>query len=159
MRDSDRVSPDSPPMAGQVMEKLFTTTHRLHLQFETKLAAYGLPAFITGPRLRFLVTVAEAGTIRMGDMAVKCGIAPRTVTQFVDALEQERMLVRLPDPDDRRATLLQLTDSAVPLIDRARSAMKETADHVLAPLTAEQRSQLYALLLQLGTPADTARSS
>ncbi|MBM7563976.1 MarR family winged helix-turn-helix transcriptional regulator [Paenibacillus sacheonensis] len=153
MSNSNPVSSASQaaiPTAGQVLEKLFTTTHRLHLLFEARLAEYGLPAFITGPRLRFLVTVAEAGTIRMGDMAVRSGIAPRTVTQFADALEQERLLLRLPDPEDRRSTLLRLTDKALPLMDRARSAMKESAEQVLGHLEPDKREQFHALLLLLG---------
>ncbi|MFC5529851.1 MarR family winged helix-turn-helix transcriptional regulator [Cohnella yongneupensis] len=134
------------------MEKLFSTSHRLHLQFETLLAAYDLPDSITGPRLRFLVTVEAAGQIRMGDMAVKCGIAPRTVTQFVDALEQADLLVRLPDPDDRRATLLELTETAKPLISKARKAMQESAEKVLAPLTPEKLTELFEILNRLTEP-------
>ncbi|MFC5471805.1 MarR family winged helix-turn-helix transcriptional regulator [Cohnella suwonensis] len=92
----------------------------------------------------------------MGDMAVKCGIAPRTVTQFVDALEQANLLIRMPDPDDRRATLLKLTESALPLIAKARTAMQASAKKVLAPLPPEKLAQLFEILLQLSAPVEAA---
>src|SRR4051794_10526015 len=122
---NDIQDPRNPPLAGHVMEMLLRTTHRLHLQFETYLSDYDIPDFMTGPRLRVLVTVSKAGKIRMSDIAIKCGITPRTVTQFVDALEQEKLLVRVPDPHDRRATLLEVTEIAVPLIAKAGAAMNE----------------------------------
>ena len=140
---------ESSPTAGTVLEMLIRTTHRLHLQFETHLSSLDIPAYLTELRLRLLVAISEVGKIRMSDLAAKLGIQPRTVTQFVDALEQEKLLVRVPDPDDRRATFLQLTESAPPLMIQARAAMSESAEKVLASLPLEGRSQLLELLYQL----------
>lgn len=86
-------------------------------------------------------------------MATRCGIAPRTVTQFVDALEQANMIVRHPDPDDRRATLLELTDEALPVMAKARAAMKESAEKVLGTLPTDKLGQFYDILVSL--TADT----
>ncbi|WP_336787292.1 MarR family winged helix-turn-helix transcriptional regulator [Paenibacillus sp. MMO-177] len=138
------------PSAGQLLETLLRTTHRLHLQFEAQLSSLEIPEYLSGPRLRFLVSVAEAGQIRMSDIAAKLGIKPRTVTQFVDALEQEKLIVRLPDPEDRRATFIRLSDIAPPLIQQARLAMSESADMVLASISPEERGELLRLLRQLG---------
>lgn len=85
----------------------------------------------------------------MSEIAAKLGIKPRTVTQFVDALEQEKLIVRLPDPDDRRATFIRLSETAPPLMQQARLAMSESADKVLASLSPEERGQLLLLLQQL----------
>ncbi|NIK67188.1 MULTISPECIES: MarR family transcriptional regulator [unclassified Paenibacillus] len=137
------------PSAGHLLETLLRTTHRLHLRFEAQLSAFEVPEYLSGPRLRFLVSVAEAGQIRMSDIAAKLGIKPRTVTQFVDALEQEKLIVRQPDPEDRRATFIQLSDTAPPLIQQARLAMSESADMVLASITPEERGELLRLLHQL----------
>ncbi|WP_127586963.1 MarR family winged helix-turn-helix transcriptional regulator [Paenibacillus koleovorans] len=144
-------STDSTPSAGQLLETLIRTTHQLHLQFEAHLAAYDVPSYLTGPRLRFLVTVQEAGAIRMSDIAERLGIKPRTVTQFVDALEAEHMLIRQPDPDDRRATFVRVTKAAIPLIARARAGMSEAAEQVLAHLPQEQREQLHTILNRVST--------
>jgi DNA-binding MarR family transcriptional regulator len=149
-------STNATPAAGEVLEALIRTTHYLHRQFEIRLSALDVPDYLTGPRLRFLIAVSESSPIRMNEMAAKLGIQARTVTQFVDALEQEKLLVRLPDPDDRRATFLQLTDSAPPLIQQARSAMSAASEEVLGTLTDEMRDQLFQLLQRLSSklPAD-----
>lgn len=137
------------PSAGHLLETLLRTTHRLHLHFESHLSSLEVPEYLSGPRLRFLVSVSEAGQIRMSEIAAKLGIKPRTVTQFVDALEQEKLIVRTPDPADRRATFIRLSETAPPLIQQARLAMSESADKVLAALSPDDRSQLLRLLQQL----------
>jgi DNA-binding MarR family transcriptional regulator len=136
----------SSPTAGDVLQLLIRTTHRLHTQFEEHLSMLGIPDYLTGPRVRVLIAIEEAGTIRMSDLAAKLGIKARTVTQFVDALETEALLIRSSDPDDRRATFLQLTEKAPPLIAKARAAMSQASDQVLHSLTPEGRTQLQTLL-------------
>ncbi|RKP46759.1 MarR family transcriptional regulator [Cohnella endophytica] len=149
MSTSRLLPSESPPPAGALLELLIRTTHRLHHEFEAQLSALDIPPYLTGPRLRLLVAVSEVGKIRMSDLAAKLGIKPRTVTQFVDALEQENLLIRIPDPDDRRATFLQLSDIAPPLMTKARAAMSESAEKVLAAFPSEGRTQLHELLNRL----------
>jgi DNA-binding MarR family transcriptional regulator len=137
------------PTAAYLLETLFKSTHHIHLHFEAYLFAQDIPAYLTGPRMRFLKEVSDAGKIRMSDLAAKLGIKARTVTQFVDALEQLDILVRIPDPDDRRAILVQITDTAAPIIKKAGEAMNEAAEQLMASLSSERRSQLLDLLHQL----------
>ncbi|MFC5650014.1 MarR family winged helix-turn-helix transcriptional regulator [Paenibacillus solisilvae] len=106
---------------------------------------------MTGPSLRFLIAIAENEPIRMSELAAKIGIKARTVTQFVDALEQENMLIRVPDSEDRRATFLRLTDAAPPLIQHARNAMSEASEQVVGSLSPENRRLLLNLLKQLNS--------
>jgi DNA-binding MarR family transcriptional regulator len=141
----------APPAAGDVLQALIRTTHHLHRQFEVLLTAAEIPAQLTGPRLRFLIAISEAGQIRMSELGSKIGIQARTVTQFVDALEQEKLLIRLPDPLDRRATLIQLTDIAAPIILKARATMSEASEKILAHLNAEDRAILLRILQSLST--------
>lgn len=77
------------------------------------------------------------------------GIKARTVTQFVDALQKDQFIVRTPDTSDRRATILQLTDTAKSLMERAEEVMGEISDKLLERLTSEQRGQLLEILWQL----------
>ncbi|WP_053376084.1 MarR family winged helix-turn-helix transcriptional regulator [Paenibacillus sp. FJAT-27812] len=149
MTPSKRSSSEVMVTAGDVLQSLFKTTHQLHQQFEAELIALHIPAYLTGPRLRFLIAVSESAPIRMSDLAAKIGIKARTVTQFVDALEHEKLIVRVPDPEDRRATFIQLSDSAPPLIQKARAAMGEAAEKVLATLPGDSRKQLLDILDQL----------
>jgi DNA-binding MarR family transcriptional regulator len=149
MNDSQQPITSVTPSAGDVLQALFRTAHSLNRQFETRLISYDIPPELTGPRVRFLMAIAVAGSIRMSDLASKIGIQARTVTQFVDALEEARLLVRLPDPVDRRATLVQLTDSAHPILKKARASMAEVAEQILVDIPSDQRSALLIILNQL----------
>lgn len=137
------------PTAIDIIHILVRSTHYVQREFYDQLQTLDAPFQLTGPRLRLLSVVAESGKIRMNELAVKLGIKPRTVTDFIDALEQEKLLVRLPDPTDRRATLIQLTELAQSHIEQVLAFQNKIADNVLNNLSAQQQQQFYDLLTQL----------
>ena len=94
----------------------------------------------------------------MSELAAKLGIKARTVTDFVDALEHDKLLVRIPDPSDRRATLIQLTELAQSNIDQALAFQTKIAENLLGNLSTEQRKQFFDLLLQLIDDKDISNS-
>jgi DNA-binding MarR family transcriptional regulator len=63
-----------------------------------------------------LATLVRGGPMRLGDLAVREGVAPPTLTRIVTGLEESGYVVRAPDPDDRRATRVQATDTAAELV-------------------------------------------
>ena len=128
---------------------LIATSHRLQRVFNTRLSRQKGAVKLSGPRLRLLLAVEEAGRLRMGDLAEDLGITARTVTTLVDALEKEGLLIRLPDPTDRRATLLELTDRARAQFEQVRSLQMELGEELVAPLDLQQRRQLLDLLGRL----------
>jgi len=137
------------PSAAEVVMTLIATSHRLQRVFNTRLSRQKGVVKLSGPRLRLLMAVEEAGRLRMGDLAEDLGITARTVTTLVDALEREGLLVRLPDPTDRRATLLALTDRARTQFEQVRSLQTELGEELIAPLDLQQRRQLLDLLARL----------
>jgi DNA-binding MarR family transcriptional regulator len=87
--------------------------------------------------------------MRMGDLAAELGIAARTVTDLVDGLEREGLLVRRPDPTDRRATLLELSAVAQEHFESVRTTQQQMSEEILAPLDDAERRQLQDLLHRL----------
>lgn len=146
-QESQDVSPQ--PTASEVVMTLIATSHRLQRVLNARLSRQPGVIGISGPRLRLLLAVEEAGRLRMGDLAADLGITARTVTTLVDALEREGLLVRLPDPTDRRATLLALTESARTQFEQVRSLQMELGEEFVAPLDQEQRRRLLDLLSRL----------
>jgi len=49
--------------------------------------------------------------LRMSEVAHLLILSPGGTTKVIDRLEEMGHVVRVPDPEDRRATLLSLTDS------------------------------------------------
>jgi DNA-binding MarR family transcriptional regulator len=63
-----------------------------------------------------LATLVRSGPMRLGDLALREGVAPPTLTRIVAGLEESGHVVRAPDPDDRRATRVQATETAAELV-------------------------------------------
>jgi DNA-binding MarR family transcriptional regulator len=76
-------------------------------------------------------------------------------TKRLDRLEQAGLITRAPDPEDRRGTLITLTETGHELIDAVTEAHLDNERDLLGALTADERRQLADLLrkLQLGLPA------
>jgi DNA-binding MarR family transcriptional regulator len=75
-------------------------------------------------------------------------------TKRLDRLEQAGLIARTPDPDDRRGTLITLTEAGHALLDTAVDAHVANEHGLLGVLDEAEREQLAALLrkLQLGLP-------
>jgi DNA-binding MarR family transcriptional regulator len=116
---------------------------------EQRFAENNLPASLSGPRMGVLFQVRRSDGLRMGDLAERLGVAPRTVTDLVDGLERDGLLLRRPDPADRRATLLDLTPLAQVEFDRVHGTSKTFLQEVFAPLQPAERRQLIRLLGKL----------
>jgi hypothetical protein len=70
---------------------------------------------------------------------------------LVDYLDQRGYLERRPDPDDRRATLICLTDRGWAQIDTALATITGLEEEWSHTLGKQQMEQLRELLNQLGT--------
>lgn len=78
---------------------------------------------------RTLAALIEGGPARVGDLADLERIRQPTMTALIRRMENEGLLTRTPDPDDRRATLISVTPAG-----RARfDAFRREAESVLRP--------------------------
>ena len=73
----------------------------------------------TYARMRLLCELHRDGPQRMADLASALDVTPRNVTTLVDGLEREGIVQRRPHPTDRRATVIELTDSAHGAVNRS----------------------------------------
>ncbi|WP_239004683.1 MarR family winged helix-turn-helix transcriptional regulator [Paenibacillus tepidiphilus] len=132
--------------AADTFYLLITTSRILKFEFDKRLASLDLPIPLSGARLRLLMEVWKAEHIRMNELAAVMDLKPRTITDFVNALEEKGLILRTVDPADRRATILSLTDHAKPHIRTIRSISAEISEKLMEKLTVEQRRQLRDML-------------
>ncbi len=80
------------------------------------------------------------------------------MTNRIDRLEEAGLVLRRPDPQDRRGTLVRLTAKGKALIDAASTQHVANEERLLAALSAREQLQLgellRKLLLSLGDAAD-----
>ena len=82
----------------------------LRADFDSSVAEAGIG--VTPGEARTLAHVARSGPLRQTTLADFMGVEAMTVTGFIDRLEAKHLVQRLPDPDDRRAKLVQTTEAA-----------------------------------------------
>lgn len=106
-------------------------------------AAYGL-----------LVRLEDAGAQRATELAGYFGVGKATISRQLHALEQLGLVDRQPDPGDRRASLVQLTDEGRDRFTRVRDARRLSYARKLAAWDRVEIAELARLLHRLNALAD-----
>ncbi len=96
----------------QSMEQLRDLHLRMHRLFNDRMRAQGASL----AQLKILLAIKRGGSVRSTDICEVLGQAPRTVTEAIDALEREGLALRSPDPNDRRAKRISLTEAGEAVI-------------------------------------------
>ena len=103
------------------------------------------PGFLHRERVLTVLLENEAG-MHQKDILQHMKIHPSSLSELIDKLETDRYLERTVDPDDRRATLITLTEKgrarAYEVSDQRKSHMAE----MFAALSDDEKQQLLVLL-------------
>ena len=93
--------------------------------------------------------------LRLTDLASRAGITAQSMGELVDDLEVKGYVERRPDPGDRRAKRIYLTDRGRKNARVAKRATADVEDH-LVELLGRQRYQLLRRTLEEIIAADAA---
>jgi len=107
------------------------------------------PWDITPSHLRALRVLRRHGMMRLSELSDHLRIAPRSTTEVVDALESRGLVQRRPDPGDRRATLVEVTEHGASVLDAIRAARGTEAERVFGRLSQTDRAHLARILRKL----------
>ncbi|WP_410809512.1 MarR family winged helix-turn-helix transcriptional regulator [Micromonospora sp. 067-2] len=107
------------------------------------------PWDVTPSQSRALGVLARHGLVRPGTLAEHLHIAPRSATEVVDDLQARGLVERRPDPADRRATLVALTDEGTRISAAIRAARRVEADRFFGHLAPADREQFTRILRTL----------
>jgi DNA-binding MarR family transcriptional regulator len=86
---------------------------------------------------------------QMHAIAGYLGVTPRNVTGLVDGLESAGLVERVPDPADRRATIVRMTPEGESVAMRGRRVSDAVMKRVTGILSDEEKLQLRHLSLKL----------
>ncbi|MEV8098684.1 MarR family transcriptional regulator [Kitasatospora sp. NPDC085879] len=144
-------TPPTADTAAELADALTRAMKRIRRQTMHRLEPYG----ITPAQARALRTLAHApgcgedsggAPMRLSELAERLRIVPRSATAVVDALEEAALVARTPDPADRRAVRVVLTDSGRAALERIGQVRHEVAQEYFEPVSrAEQEVLLRAL--------------
>lgn len=118
----------------------------LHLSMERFAEKEGLSEM----RLGILFMLRHAGdSMPLGTLAAKLHVSPRNVTGLVDNLERDGLVVRVPDPADRRSVLARLTERGRERVAALSEVAAERQRALMAGFDEEELAQLRHLCLRL----------
>ncbi|MEU9457151.1 MarR family transcriptional regulator [Streptomyces sp. NPDC048277] len=116
-------------------------------QHERLMATAGL--LLDRAAVAILRQIAESEPMRPGVLAVRLSVEASHVTRQLRQLEQSGLVIRVPDPDDRRAQRVQITDAGVAVFGRVRDANRRGIQAALAGWSPEDLRQLAALFRRM----------
>jgi MarR family transcriptional regulator for hemolysin len=79
-------------------------------------------------------------------LATDLGLSPHTITDIVDGLERAGMAERRPDPTDRRAKLVAITDAGEAGLDVATATRERLLKQIFGALSEADRETFLRLL-------------
>ncbi|MFI5956241.1 MarR family winged helix-turn-helix transcriptional regulator [Cryptosporangium sp. NPDC051539] len=104
------------------------------------------PWDITPGQFRALGVLMRHDAIRLSGLSEHLRIAPRSTTEVVDGLEERGLVERQPDPSDRRATLVAVTERGREVGAAIMQARRAEGDRMFDALSADDQTELARIL-------------
>ncbi|WDI30429.1 MarR family transcriptional regulator [Hyphococcus flavus] len=104
---------------------------------------------ITIPEWRVLAVVAQATRLASRDVVKMTPMDKMTVSRAVASLEEKSLVKRTPNENDRRLSMLSLSEEGRALFDRVASLALQFEDNLLAALEDEEAALFRSALKKL----------
>ncbi len=136
--------PDGDPAKAEVMATLFRTGAALTQEIDRCMAAtFGVSQNL----LNSLAIIDGADRpLTPSEIGDRLLVSSGTVTGTLDQLEYRGWIRRLPNPDDRRSVLIEITDDGRAVTDRLLPGIRRLEQKVLGRLTGAELATLMKLL-------------
>lgn len=117
----------------------------LRRNFNRRAQALGL----SQAQWRALAYLSRQQGVSQASLADRLEIQPITLVRLLDRLQAAGLVTRRPDPHDRRAFRLYLTDRAQPLLARMWSIATQSREKALAGMPIQRQRMLIKSLQHL----------
>jgi DNA-binding MarR family transcriptional regulator len=152
-----RERPDLDPWPFAIFGRIWRLSANLLGDAEKWLAPVGL----TFESFSLIVTLRRSGPpYELNPTALyrESLLSSGAITNRIDRVEAQGLVRRLPDPNDRRGTIVQLTAKGRTIADRAIKLHFEALAEELSGIDRAERDQLAALLSKLLLSVETRRA-
>jgi DNA-binding MarR family transcriptional regulator len=127
----------------------------LCLRHRARAAALLAPLGLHPGQEVFLLELARTGPRIQAQLSDALGCEPPSVTLMARKLEAAGHIRRTPAPTDKRATVVELTDSGRAMVGRIERLWRELAEETVTGLPADTVAELPGILTTLAGNVDT----
>ncbi|WP_053853104.1 MarR family winged helix-turn-helix transcriptional regulator [Streptomyces sp. NRRL B-24085] len=96
-----------------------------------------------------LSAVRDLAPVAQADLGRAVRLDPKDLVGILNDLQSAALVLRAPDPVDRRKNAVSLTDEGARLLERCENIARRANDELLAPLSAAERAQFMDLLIRI----------
>ncbi|WP_233407920.1 MarR family winged helix-turn-helix transcriptional regulator [Marinomonas spartinae] len=137
----------------QINEQLFSSIGFLlgrtnHIK-DRLLDQYLAQEEITSSQVKVLLILYFMGTQRSSDISKTLSVDGSAMTRMLDRLEKKQLIKRETDLEDRRSTLIQLTEEGRIVTDRAMPFIQTAIDHLVDCLSTQEQQNLQHCLSKI----------
>lgn len=118
---------------------------RYNAALREEMAKLGL----TTTQMRSLAVLSVLDGILIRELAVYAVVQQSTLSRGLDALVQDALVARLPDPDDSRATRIFLTDAGRKTFDQLWPHMSNAYEAMFRGVTETEKSAFVGTLQKM----------
>lgn len=147
-RQRPELDPSAKHITGRIVRLASTFLQQFSEAYADVFGEYGLHDADFGV-LSPLRRAGEPFELTPTELARHRMISSGGMTAALDRLERKGMVVRVPNPNDRRGSLVRLTELGRSVIDRAMDAHTATEHRLISGLTEDEVHQLEHLLRRL----------
>lgn len=116
----------------------------MRAEFDRRIGGAGIG--VTPGEARALSYAFRVGVVRQTVLAERMGVEAMTLSTYLDRLEARGLVERRPDPTDRRAKLIHLTDEAHVVLERIQAIGASVRVDVAARISPSEWEQLNSAL-------------
>jgi len=109
-----------------------------------RIAQGSIDRALSDTQLAALATLERHATMSPGELAEHEKVQPPSMTRVIAALEQRRLVTRMPHPTDRRQVVLTVTVEGRELVRQARLLREAWLARRLEELSPQERATLLA---------------
>jgi DNA-binding MarR family transcriptional regulator len=150
-----RERPDLDVQPLEVLSRITRLARHLDRARRTAFAEHGLELWEFDV-LSALRRAGEPYQLSPGQLLTQTLVTSGTMTNRIDRLTAKGLVVRGPDPADRRGVLVRLTDAGRELADDSLAGLLKNERELLATLSPDRLDTLADLLRTLTLPFDSA---
>lgn len=143
-----REIPDLDPLTEGIIERIQILAWNFNQSLEENLVESGIDrrAFSLLGKLR---KYGPPYRTSAGKLATDLRISSGAMTARLDRLEAAGLIRRVPDPNDRRGTIVEPTELGLRKWDDVAGASSRTESHLTAVLSDSEKERLHSLLRKL----------